>query len=127
MDPSGGAAADTDRQWQDIRQWQDMGGGPAGPVRRDERPQEYWEKRVDALLVVLTGRRLFPVDALRRALEDLGEDAFERMSYYERWIAAIARLLVETGVLTPAEISRRMEQVRQRDAAAEAAAVERRG
>ena len=93
-----------------------MGGVDAGPVDRDEHEYEFWEKRVDALLVLLNSRGLFTVDALRRALEDLGEDAFETMSYYERWIEAVARNLVEVGVLSHEEIGRRMEEVLARGA-----------
>ena len=93
-----------------------MGGVHAGPVDQGEHEYELWEKRVDALLVLLNSQGLFTVDALRRALEDLGEDAFETMSYYERWIAAVARNLVEVGVLTHEEIGRRMEEVLARGA-----------
>ena len=99
-----------------IRSWHDVGGLGAGAVERGEHDYELWEQRVDALLVLLNSRGLFSVDALRRALEDLGEDAFETMSYYERWIAAVARNLVEVGVLTSEEISRRIEEVQARGA-----------
>lgn len=102
-----------------------MGGFDAGRLDLSEHDYELWEKRVDALLVLLNSRGLFSVDALRRALEDLGEDAFETMSYYERWIAAVARNLVEVGVLTSEEISRRMEEVQERGKTyGEASAVE---
>ena len=107
------------------RSWHDMGGLDAGRLDQSEHDHELWEKRVDALLVLLNSRGLFSVDALRRALEDLGEDAFETMSYYERWIAAVARNLVEVGVLTAEEISRRMEEVQERGKTyGEASAVE---
>jgi len=94
--------------------WHDMGGAAAGGIDRAEHDFELWEKRVDAMLTLLVRRGVFRVDALRRALEDLGEEAFESMTYYERWVAAIARLLVEAGVLTPEEIRRRVEEVRRR-------------
>lgn len=93
------------------RQWHDMGGLPAGPISRDEHDYALWEKRVDALMVLATSKGCFTVDGLRRALEDLGPDAFEKMSYYERWIAAINRNLIEAGVYTTRELAARMEQV----------------
>lgn len=96
------------------RGWHDMGGLAAGAVDPAEHDYELWERRVDALLVLCGSRELFGVDGLRRALEDLGADAFVRMGYYERWIAAIARNLVETGVLTNDEIGRRIAEVEQR-------------
>ncbi|MBC7178910.1 MAG: nitrile hydratase subunit beta, partial [Roseovarius sp.] len=54
---------------------------------------------------------LFTVDGLRRALEDMGEDAFEKHSYYERWIAAVNQNLLESGVYSLEELAARMEQV----------------
>jgi hypothetical protein len=103
----------TDR---DGRRWHDMGGQDAGPVDMGEHDHALWEKRVDALLVLCGRKGLFTVDGLRRALEDMGEDAFETMSYYERWIAAVNQNLVETGVYTLEELGERMEEVAARGA-----------
>lgn len=95
----------------DGRRWHDMGGQAAGPVSPDEHDHALWEKRVDALMVLCGEKGLFTVDGLRRALEDMGEDAFERMSYYERWIAAVNQNLLESGVYSVEELGRRMEEV----------------
>lgn len=73
-----------------------------------------WEKRVDALMVLCGAKGLLTVDGLRRVLEDMGEDAFENHSYYERWIAAINQNLIERGVYTLEELGTRMEQVQAR-------------
>lgn len=94
--------------------WFDMGGDSAGPVLPEEHDYALWEKRVDALVILSQKKGFFTVDGLRRALEDLGPDAFERYSYYERWVAALRRNLVETGVLTPEELATRMEEIRAR-------------
>ncbi|MBM3491789.1 MAG: nitrile hydratase subunit beta [Alphaproteobacteria bacterium] len=93
-----------------------MGGGPAGPVERGEHDYAFWEKRVDALMVLLSSpqRQLIRVDELRRAIESLGPDVYDRLSYYERWIAAISRLMVEKGVLGGAEIDARIADLRRR-------------
>lgn len=91
-----------------------MGGEIAGAIDWAEHDYQLWEKRVDALLVLTSGKGYFTVDGLRRALEEMGEEAFERMTYYERWVEAVARNLVEAGVLTEAEIAARMQQVRAR-------------
>ena len=95
----------------DGRRWHDMGGQAAGPVSLDAHDYALWEKRVDALMVLCGENGLFTVDGLRRALEDMGEDAFERMSYYERWIAAVNQNLLESGVYSVEELGRRMEEV----------------
>ncbi|MEM7076632.1 MAG: ScnB-like protein [Pseudomonadota bacterium] len=93
-----------------------MGGQPAGPVSMDDHDFALWEKRVDALMVLCSSMGFFTVDGLRRALEDMGEDAFEKYSYYERWIAAINQNLIEAGVYTLEELGARMEDVAARGA-----------
>jgi len=69
---------------------------------------------VDALMILASGAGLFTVDGLRRALEDMGEAAFEDMSYYERWIAAINQNLIEAGTYTTAELAEKMTEVQER-------------
>ena len=96
------------------QRWHDMGGNLAGPVPQDDHDFSLWEKRVDALLVIASSKGHFTVDGLRRVLEDLGEDAFETMSYYERWIASVNQNLIEAGVYTTAELAERMSQVADR-------------
>ncbi len=93
------------------KSWHDMGGDTAGPVLPEDHDHALWEKRVDALLVLCAGKGLFTVDALRAALEELGPDAFETMSYYERWIAAVNRNLIGLGTYTTAELAAKMEEV----------------
>ena len=93
------------------RRWHDMGGRPAGPVEMEEHDFALWEKRVDALMVLCSGKGFFTVDGLRRALEDMGEDAFNKYGYYERWIAAINQNLIEAGTYTLEELGQRMEDI----------------
>jgi hypothetical protein len=95
----------------------DMGGLPAGPVVPTEHDYALWEKRVDALMMLLSSRGLLTVDELRRNIEGLGADAYERMTYYERWIHAITQTLIQRGVITVDELGRAMEAVRTREAA----------
>lgn len=100
----------------DGKRWHDMGGGLAGPVPQEGHDFALWEKRVDALMILASGAGHFTVDGLRRALEDMGEAAFEEMSYYERWVAAINQNLLERGVYSVAELGEKMEAVRARGA-----------
>lgn len=95
----------------DGRRWHDMGGDAAGPVPQDDHDFALWEKRVDALMVLASGKGLFTVDGLRRVLEDMGPEAFETMSYYERWIASVNQNLIEAGSYTTAELAAKMEEV----------------
>ena len=94
--------------------WHDMGGKPSGPVEKAEHDFAFWEKRVDALVIIAQARGLFTVDGLRRVLEDMGEDAFETMSYYERWVASLNQNLVEGGVYSLEELGQKMELVASR-------------
>jgi len=95
----------------------DMGGLPAGPVERTEHDYALWEKRVDALMVLLSRRErpLLTVDELRRNIESLGPEAYDKMSYYERWIHAITQTLLQRGVISVDELGRRIEAVRARE------------
>lgn len=110
---------DDKRDWNDapfIARWHDMGGTEAGPVPMEGHDFALWEKRVDALVILGQGRGHFTVDGLRRVLEDMGPDAFETMSYYDRWVAALNQNLVEAGVYSLQELAEKMEEVRARGA-----------
>jgi len=92
----------------------DRGGWPgAGPINKAEHDLSMWEKRTDALLVLLASpeKRLIRVDELRRAIESLAPGQYERLSYYERWITAIEVLMIEKGILTRKEIDQKAEEV----------------
>jgi Nitrile hydratase beta subunit len=97
-----------------MRSHHDMGGLPAASVEPAEHEYAPWEKRVDALMMLLShkDRRLLTVDELRRNIESLGAEAYERMSYYERWMHAITQSLIQRGTITVDELGRRMEDVR---------------
>jgi hypothetical protein len=86
----------------------DMGGLPAGTVQPTEHDYALWEKRVDALMVLLTKKGLMTVDELRRNIEGLGRDAYDKMSYYERWVYSIAHTLIQRGVISVDELGRKM-------------------
>ena len=96
----------------------DMGGLPAGAVDPAEHDYALWEKRVDALMVLLShkDRRLITVDELRRNIESLGPEAYDKMSYYERWIYAITQTLLQRGVITVDELGRKIEAIRASEA-----------
>jgi hypothetical protein len=98
------------------RRHHDLGGLPAGPIELAEHNHAYWEKRVDAILRLLSDpkRRVITVDELRRGIEELGPGAYDAMSYYQRWIASITNLLLEKGVLGVDQLGRRMAEIEAR-------------
>ena len=102
-----------------MRAHHDLGGRPAGAIDRTERELEPWEKRVDAMVQLLSApeRGIIRVDELRRAIEGLGAVEYDRLSYYERWMAAVANLLIEKGVLSTEELGRKLDEVRARGGA----------
>lgn len=91
-----------------------MGGLPAGRVEATEHDYALWEKRVDALLVLLSAAGRMTVDELRRNIEAIGPDAYDRMTYYERWIHSISQTLIQRGVITIDELGRKMTEVEAR-------------
>ena len=94
----------------------DIGGLPAGRVERAEHDYALWEKRVDALMVLLGGQGsgVITVDELRRGIEQLGAETYSELSYYERWMASMTNTLLNKGVITADELGRRMAEVEAR-------------
>jgi|SRR5215207_7384341 hypothetical protein len=98
----------------------DVGGLPGPAMVKDEHEHALWERRVDAMMMLLLthpSRKLLILDELRRNIEALGPGAYEHMDYYERWIAAIAAAMVERGVVTSDELGRKMAEVEARGSA----------
>jgi hypothetical protein len=93
------------------RSHHDMGGLPAGKVEPTEHDYADWERRIDALSVLLGKEMRITVDERRRAIESLPPDAYDKMSYDERWTAALAHTLLQRGMITTEELARRMAQV----------------
>ena len=92
-----------------------MGGLPAGKVDRAEHDYADWERRVDAMAVLLNRRRRLTVDERRRAIETLTPQAYDALSYYERWAVALGQTLIQRGVITSAELAKKMLEVDRRD------------
>ena len=96
-----------------------MGGLPAGRVEPTEHDYVECERRVDALMVLLSGvkggAKLMTVDELRKNIEALPSDAYDRMSYYERWVSSITQTMIQRGVITTEELGRKMEEIEKRE------------
>ena len=100
-----------------MRGFHDLGGLPAATIDRREHATAPWERRVDAMAVLLAGKGVLRIDERRRVIESLGAEAYGRLGYYERWIAAISELLIERGVVTVDELGRAMAAAQGRAAA----------
>jgi hypothetical protein len=73
------------------RSHHDMGGLPAGPVEGNEHDYALWEKRVDAMLILLSQKGL--------------------MTVYERWMHAVAQTMIQRGVVSIDELGRKIAEV----------------
>jgi hypothetical protein len=88
----------------------DRGGRPeASPIDRSEQELADWELLMDALVGTLGAAGVMNVDELRRGIESMAPDAYERATYYERWLYSVETVLTEKGVLEPGEIDARIE------------------
>ena len=86
----------------------DRGGLPTEePIDRSEHTLEDWEVLTDALAGALAKRGLVKVDELRRGIESIPPEEYERASYYERWLFSMETILTEKGVLAAGELDRR--------------------
>jgi hypothetical protein len=94
----------------------DLGGLPAGPVNREEHDNNFFEKRVDALMRLLShpDRKLMTVDELRRGIESLDAEDYASLTYYQRWLISMTNLMLEKGVLTQQELGMRIHELQHR-------------
>ncbi|MEX0828474.1 MAG: hypothetical protein WD005_05935 [Haliea sp.] len=98
------------------RRYHDLGGLMAGPVDQSDHQLDPWEKRVDVLRGILGDKnhQILTTDELRNAIENLGEEPYDKLSYYERWMAALINILKDKGVLTQNDVDQRMLEIKKR-------------
>jgi hypothetical protein len=98
------------------RKVNDVGGLQSAPIDHEEHDPTFYEKRIDAMLMLSTSPKVhaFSVDALRRAIEENTADDYTKRGYYEKWLKAIRQLLIEQGVLSETEIIERIEAIKKR-------------
>ena len=85
----------------------DMGGRYGdGPVNPDDNAiyAKDWHARAMALTLACGALGQWSIDDGRHAREALSPNDYARFSYYEKWMAALADLLVERGVVTKDEL-----------------------
>ena len=88
----------------------DMGGRFGdGPVPREADESKVfstdWHARALALTVAAGTLGKWNIDASRHGRERLPPADYAQYSYYEKWIAGLAKMLVEHGIASPAEIA----------------------
>ena len=87
----------------------DMGGrfgdGPVVPEPEGVQFHADWHPRALAITLACGSLGLWNIDVSRHARECLSPTDYARFSYYEKWISALADLLVTTGALTKQELA----------------------
>jgi hypothetical protein len=87
----------------------DRGGWPTdAPIDRAEHELADWEILMDAIENALEDRGVMNTDQMRRGIESMPPDAYERASYYERWLFTTEANLIDQGILAPGEIDERV-------------------
>lgn len=92
----------------------DIGGLAAGAIDTAAHDPDAWEKTIDATFVTLAAKGHTRADEMRRMIEQMGETAHHHLGYYERWTAAMMRVVVEKGLLTQDEIDARVRSLASR-------------
>jgi hypothetical protein len=87
----------------------DRGGWPTdAPIDRTEHELADWEILMDAIENALEDRGVMNTDQMRRGIESMPRDVYERASYYERWLFTTEANLIDQGILAPGEIDERV-------------------
>jgi nitrile hydratase len=63
-----------------------------------------WEGRALALILATAAWRKWGLDAFRHQIELIPPAEYLRMSYYEKWFTAVTERLVQSGLVTRAEV-----------------------
>src|SRR6476661_1382083 len=97
------------------RSYHDMGGLPAGRVEPAEHEYAQWERRVDAMMMLLGGvsggKPRMTVDELRKNIEAIPPEKYDAMNYYERWVTSLTQTMLQRGFITTDDLTRKMEEV----------------
>jgi hypothetical protein len=89
----------------------DIGGLPAGEVPREEAPPLFWEKHMLAVFNVLWTKGLMNLDEYRRTMEEMTPEDYKKSTFYGRRLDGMISLLVEKGLLDPAELATRTDEI----------------
>jgi len=100
-----------------MRGYHDIGGLPAGRVRKLPETFDGWEAQAEIVrnLLADAGRRMTYVDELRRAYESFGAEKYKALSFYERRVEALLYLLEEKGIVSREELDARIAHITLRE------------
>jgi hypothetical protein len=99
------------------RRIHDIGGLSVGEIDPSDHAVETWQKWINATFTTMIFGKLLRLDELRRAMEDLGAERYNRLEYFERQTQGFVDLLIEKEMLSQAEIESRMAEIKRRKSA----------
>jgi hypothetical protein len=92
----------------------DVGGQPDLPRPFREKVEEQWEMNTYVTCECLGWRGVCNSEERRRGENDLGATLYFGLPYYARWATVAARALLGKGLITPDELSAKLDEVRAR-------------
>ncbi|MBC8791428.1 MAG: hypothetical protein C6Y20_07450 [Tagaea sp. CACIAM 22H2] len=103
-----------------MRSHHDMGGiepFASQPIDRAEHELSEFDKRVDALVNLLShpSRALMRVDEMRNSIEAMPPEEYDRALYYEKWIHAVAEIMVAKDVIGEEELVLKLADLKEED------------
>ena len=98
----------------DYRGYHDIGGDArhAGPVSGASSVPPRWAHLTDALRNALGDR--YRLHEQRRKIEELGEEVYDSVTYYEIRVIALLEMSIERGFLSREEVDARMAEITER-------------
>ncbi|MEL0001772.1 MAG: hypothetical protein VW620_02080 [Rhodospirillales bacterium] len=91
----------------------DYGGQEAGPIDRSEYVPTLFDKRVDALRLLMG--KVDPAmtsDVSRRTQEELDQETYDGAPYYGRWLLGLQKSLIERGHIGADELAERIGKLK---------------
>ena len=92
----------------------DVGGQPDLPSAYLEKDEEAWEMNTYVTCEVLAWRGHWTAEERRRAENDLGATLYFGLPYYARWVTVATKTMINKGLITPDELSAKIDEVRAR-------------
>lgn len=87
----------------------DLGGmdgfGPVPYANPTETFHDRWHGETYAMLLSILRQQITTIDAFRHSIEQIPPHQYLDSTYYNRWVTAITRLLLNENVITPDEFS----------------------
>jgi hypothetical protein len=97
-----------------MKGYHDIGGEPAGEIPKQEHEMLLWEKRVEAMLLLLSQKGVMRVDENRRGLESVGAEVYHGAGYAQRRIQSISTNLIAKGLISIEELAAKVADIERR-------------